>query len=300
MYILSKGDYMHKILMLVVMTMILTGCITGQRNDGRQESPVDQRPVVNVESPKLLTSEQVKDQLATQLDATKKDIRQEILTSTNSTQNQMQGLLNASVSKIADQVKGVEANLKDLLTINNTANIEVKNKLENTITAVNQMKAELNTTIQAVNQMSVQLQVVNEMKLQLEKLNAQAAASASAQIGWNNKYEQKLENITETISNSAGRDVNYLPKEAVQIMLDRERTFTYFIGGILALATTIISFAYKFARQREAGRRQEEVVERKETYGLVMKLLAMVSNKRSPDIIRQIEDHAKKIAPAPS
>jgi len=291
---------MNKII-LTALALILTGCeLTGQKNQGRQENPVDQRPVVNVEAPKLLTSEQVKDQLATQLDSTKKDIRQEILTSTNSTQNQMQGLLNASVSKIADQVKGVEANIKDLLTINNTANIEVKNKLENTITAVNTMKAELTTTLQMVNQVNAQLSVVNDMKLQLEKLNAQAAASASAQVGWNNKYEQKLQNITETISNSAGRDVNYLPKEAVQIMLDRERTFTYFIGGILALATTIISMSYKFARQREAGRRQVEVTERRETYGLVMKLLAMVSNKKSSDVIRQIDDHAKRIAPAPS
>lgn len=290
-----------KIIILTALMLILTGCeLTGQRNDGRQNNPVDQRPVINIPSPRILTSEEVKEQLATQLDKTKTDIRQDILTSTNSTQNQMQGLLNASVSKIADQVKGVEANIKDLLTINNTATIEVKNKLENTITVVNQMKAELAVTIQMVNQVNTQLSVVNEMKVQLEKLNAQVAGSASAQVGWNNKYEQKLQNISETITSTAGRDVNYLPKEAVQIMLDRERTFTYFIGGILALAATVISLSYRFAREREAGRRQVEVTERRETYGLVMRLLAMVSNRKSSEIFKQIEDHSRKIAPAPS
>jgi hypothetical protein len=159
--------------------------------------------------------------LESRVDGIKQDLSNEIQASSNNTQNQLSGFVNASVSKLAEKLTGVEANLKDLLTVNATmtntlnasANTEIKAKLEASIKLV----SEINSQISINNQMTASLNsefkasitAMNEMKLELGKL------ALNAQAGIANK----IQDIQTTIDSKAGRDVNYLPKEAVYIVV---------------------------------------------------------------------------------
>lgn len=155
----------------------------------------------------------------------------EIVTSNNDTANVMAGLVTASVSKVAETVKGVEATMDSVIKIN----VELTAKLNTQI--------ELNTRLQAT----------------IDNLSA----NLNTQAGLYNKIESRLENI------DAGRDVNYLPREAVDVIINANNLCYGIVVAVISLASTITAMSFRASRQRAEIRAKEEREERQAYLDLV-------------------------------
>lgn len=70
-------------------------------------------------------------------------------------------------------------------------------------------------------------------------------STAAVQAGLKNE----IHNLRTDIK--AGRDVNYLPKEAVEIVISTNQFWSKALAGLCALASTIALYAYRNARLRE-------------------------------------------------
>lgn len=276
--------------LVILPVVLLAGCI-GQKGDLSQHT---QAPVIQLhpKTEEVDTSE------------LRKGIKEDIVATSNSTANQMTGALNASVSKIAEKLNGVEANLQ--ATMNNTvnlnaqANAELRAKLETSLTAVAELKAEL----KIINQFSADFKAkiegdvsaIKDLKAEIGQLNtqlqAQVAASANGQMGLLNKIKSAVENTTTT----AGGDVNYLPKEAVEIMVGRERSFTYIISAIMGAITLAISLIGRMARLREKNRTIAEREERQRATELLTTVLGMLPEGQA-DKVKEIKAQLPAVKP---
>jgi hypothetical protein len=240
---------------LWILLLFLAGCIADQNN--RQSNTAPQAgPTINLPTPKILSEADLLQDRAAIIDRT----RQDILASSNQTQNQLSGLVNASVSKIAEQVKGVEANLHT----NMTATAKLAEQLTTTFNTAAELKAEL----------KMQVQASLDARLEIGKLQSQLGVQAG------------LMNRMETTTNDlrAGRDVNYVPKEMVEITAGRERTFTYIIGGILIVAVIAIGWIGRNARRREKLRSEEERRERQQAQELLLHVLSMLPEGKTEEV----------------
>lgn len=241
-------------LLFLLLSLLLPGCIADQAN--RQNNTAPQvGPIINIPTSKVLAEAD----LIKEREDIKSTLRQEILASSNNTQNQLSGLVNASVSKLAEQVKGVEANWHNQATL--TA--KIAEQLSNTMTASAELKAEL----------KVQMQANLDARLQIEKMQTQLGVQA----GVLNRME------TTTNDLRAGRDVNYVPKELVEITAERERTFTYIIGGIMTLISIAIGWIGRNAREREKLRSEEERRERQQTQELLLHVLSLLPEAKAAE-----------------
>jgi hypothetical protein len=234
--------------------LLLSGCIKGQEIDSRQENTVIQKPpVVNVNVPKA----EVVD-----LDAVKREISTEIQTSSNNTSNQLSGLVNASVSKLAEKVTGLEASISANMT--NTAVANLKSEVQASAAIVTSLRADIRNSIDVNTKLDATLTAINQMSLSVGKIETQMTAAAAAQVGLENSFEQKLETINTTVKTGRDSNINYLPQAAVDIMLaqieaanengrSQNRLWMYIMGGIFTAVTTIAGYAYRNARLREQG-----------------------------------------------
>jgi len=254
--------------------VLLSGCILDQKGKINQEN---QPPVINLPPNQEVDTEKLRKGI-------REDTRQEVLATSTSTAAQMTGAVNASVSKLADKLTGLEANIKAVMentvNLNAQASAELRAKLEASLQVVTDLRAELkiinefNTKFEA--RINADISAIKDLKAQIgqlnTQLNAQLSAMANAQAGLLNKIESTIETTTAT----AGGDVNFLPKEAVEIMVNRERSFTYIIGAIMGAITLAIGWIGRMARLREKNRTIEEQAERKRTTGLLMTVLGML------------------------
>lgn len=245
---------------------LLSGCF-GNRGD--QVGPsLDTRPPAPAPAPAPIINLPAAE--VVDLSGLKADLRSEMQNSSNSTQSQMAGLFNASVSKLSERITGVEANVTAHTTASATAVASLQAKLESTVTLSNQMQAELKirNEIDAdiKTEIKAEAQLIKELSLKVGHLEAsvqaQGAVAANAQVGWNNKFEQ----LTQQITSTAGRDVNMLPREAVYLMLG-------IVSALCGLFSAAIFQAYRTARFREAN-----------TSKLLMKALARMDPENTKDL----------------
>ena len=180
---------------------LLVGCL-GSGNSG--PSDVNQpAPVITVNVP----PHEVVNQAETQADIAKSkaDVLTAVESSANNTQSNMTGYINASISKLAEKLTGIEANLKDLISFNatmtNTANAEIRADMNN------KLDATLKATVDLKAQIDANFQMTNEIKLKIADMNAQ--------VGLVNEIKK----IVETNTNTAGGDVNNWPKDLVKLLL---------------------------------------------------------------------------------
>src|ERR1017187_4143563 len=136
------------ILSIVLLMISLGGCIAD--NKGKQNSEgVSNAPSISIPfKGNTLPLADIVDTKELQ-----NNIKTEIQTSSNSTQSQLSGLFNSSISKLGEKVTGVEANVDSLAKITNnmsltntqsaTAVAEIKTNLTNTIQAIGELKAEM-------------------------------------------------------------------------------------------------------------------------------------------------------------
>ena len=269
----------------VLLVIFLSGCMFDQK--GHIEQPLAP-PVINVPPNQEVDTAELR-----------QDIKDDITASSNATANQMTGAVNASISKLAEKITGLEANLSSVVNasanLNMTASAELRAKLEASLSVVTELKTELkmvnefNTKIET--KMSVDANLVRELQSRIDSLNATLTAKmdvqANAQAGLYNKLDTRLENI----SNTAGRDVNYFPAAAVEIII-----------AILGVVTIAIGWIGRNARLREKLRTDDERNERKILSDLLMETLTMLPESRAKDVryLREkLTNHVQPDGPEP-
>ena len=171
-------------------------------------------------------------------------------TSANSTQNSLSGLVNASISKLAERVVGLEAKIEKVV------GLETKiDSLQNNLTA--SFKASANAELN------------NRIDRLETQLTANLNASAQANLEINRKMETRLENLNAT----AGRDVNMLPQAAVDVMISTAQTFAGIIATLCGLASSVVVVMARNSRKRADARALTEREERKQMYELLQQVI---------------------------
>jgi hypothetical protein len=257
-----------------VATVLLVSCIGDQK--GKQDQ-VAQPPIINVPPSQTVDTDKLR-----------AGIKDDITASSNNMANQLTGAVNAPIAKLAEKLTGLEATIqmeiKNTLSVNTQASADLRAKLEAMMTVLTEIKVsfkmitEFNIGIDS--KISADASLIRELQAKIDSLNAQIAGMANGQVGLSNKLDSTIANLT------AGRDVNYLPKEAVQIMLDREKTFMYIIGSIMGVITVAIGWIGRNARERERLRTQEEREERQAATSLLMEALALLPDTKAKDVQR--------------
>jgi len=138
--------------------------------------------------------------------------------SNNSNQNVVNGMIATSISKLAEQVVGLKANLNNLIELNTRINTRVDKLVE------------LNA-----------------------KITASVDADTTAMLGLRNELDIRFEHITAT----AGRDVNMLPQAAVDLMMTQVYVIAGIISTVCALASTIVGLCLRNSRKRADIRARE-------------------------------------------
>jgi len=259
----------------VLLLVLLPGCVLD--NNSRTDQDVSP-PIINVPpSEKLDTTE------------LRQGIKDDIVASSNATSSQMTGAVNASISKLAEKVVGLEAAITTAITatanVNTQASADLRAKLEASLTAVAEIRTELKMTNEFNARVETRIQadasLIRDLHAKVDTLNAQLtsqiAGMANGQVGLLNKIDSRLEQVSST----AGRDVINFPPEAVEIIV-----------ALLGVAVIAIGWIGRNARLREKLRTDEEKDERKILSDLLMETLAMLPESRS----REVRDLKEKIA----
>jgi hypothetical protein len=240
--------------------LAITGCVGSSKQ--RDESTNLPTVTVNNPPPQIVDTSKID----TKLDKVQSEIRNEIATSTNTTQSHLNGLLNASVSKIAEQFTGMENNVKEM--------VGIKNELLAQIDLKNELKADINAV--ATNTMTVDAKL-QAMASVVASVEAKVDANISAQAGIGNSIKNIEKTVSNTTTATAGRDNNMLPKEAVTLILG---IFTgFFIVVIFGIA-----WLGKNARDREALNTQEEKANSERWQSVALQAIARLDPASAKEI----------------
>jgi len=262
---------------LVFLMLSLPGCYIGGGQAGNEEGPVNNAPpTVEVNVPPANENG---------LSKVKDDLRAEIQNSSNQTQANLSGLMNASISKLAEKVVGLEAQFDSLVKIVNTLNLSMSNTLSAKLEAEANIQATMKNTVEMsskvgdlsarMGDLSAQVQAtitaVTDMRIEVGRLNN------TAQLGIGNRLDQLEQHIT----NTAGRDVNFLPAEAVYL-------FVSIITALCGLATTVTMVLGRNARARD----REEVAKERENVRywqeVALKAIASIDPAKAKDVARML------------
>ena len=213
--------------------VLLASCIADQQ--GHINQPVAP-PVIDVPPAQKLDTGELR-----------QGIKEDITASSNATASQMTGAVNASISKLAEKLVGLEANLTATLNsnvnLNTQASADLRAKLEASLTAITEMRAEfkMNNEFNArlESRINLDANLVKDLKSQIGSMTAQLDANVNAQAGLYNRIDSKL----ETVNNTAGRDVNFLPKDVALIMVNQEQQSSKMIITIVGILALVISLA---------------------------------------------------------
>ena len=258
---------MNKFLWLLALSFcFMTGCVD-QKGTINQNTKDDIKELIHAAMSEL-PSPTVNVPPNQQVDTS--ELKREILASSNNTASQMTGALNLSVSKLADQMKGVEANIGKLLEINNTLTATLNSKVEANATAIADFKLILQNTITLTSEVKASLQAItniqNSMSADLKVMNTMSAemkTNANAIVG----IGVRLENLNQNLA--AGRDINYLPKEAVQLV-------AFFVGGVILLAAIIAFLMHRSSIEAMKLEADKQADERKKINQLLMRAMAVM------------------------
>ncbi len=278
---------MKKIILslFICSTILFTGCM-GDSKSGKFD------PVTQVQSPHLTIPIGKDNTLplgeVVNTDQLEKNIKTEIQSSSNSTQSQLTGLINTSVSKIGEKVVGLENNMDAMIKLTNnldvkntatlSAQAEMKNTLQNTLEATANIRAEMNNVLKITNTLETNLSMMNDIKTSVGNLDSKI----SGQAGLLNNMSSKVEDIKL----NAGRDVNQLPREAVDLMMGNLKTYTIILGLLLVLGALAMVLLYRSNAQRETLRASSTKDELDKLYSLLLQV--------SPSLPKEFGEHLAK------
>ena len=221
--------------------LFLTGCVLDQKHADSQANPVvQQAPSVTVSVPPNQTVD-----AAGIRQGVKDDIRTELQSSNNTTQNQLSGLMNASVSKLAERITGLESSINASLQM--TASADLKMQLQASMSAVVDLKAEIKNTANLTAKMDTVATAVANISTKIGEIRTSLDATVAGQAGLSNSISK----VAEDFKGTAGRDVNFLPREAVDAMISNNRMTAYVLDGVFGLLALLALYGYRMARQRE-------------------------------------------------
>jgi hypothetical protein len=282
---------MKKILTTLIL-LSLTGCI--RVPIGSPKADQKTTDTIKLEGPVIYKQDPAEKELEkAHREKVTRDVKDQIISSTNSTKNQLSGLLTTSISKLGEKVTGVEANLSELLKIENELSIQAKAELKATIKAVADLKLELQNTMTLNSNIKANVdslvKMINTLTLKIGQIDTTLQAQAQGQVGWNNKIESKMEKWQETVSgNTVSGDMNMFPKQAVEVLESTWKTFSIILGGIIGLAGFVLSLHFKF--QKDKANKQFEATEkqRERTYELLHRALMHVPPEEAHKIERDM------------
>jgi len=172
--------------MAVLAMCVLSGCLSSDSHNTNSQGDVRVTPA--------------------DLSKTESELKSEVQASNNNTQNHMDGLVNTSVSKLAEKMDGIEATVK----------------------------------------------------------------SINGQVGIGNRLDQIETHLTQ----SAGRDINYMPKETVWLVLG-------LTSGLFLLLAVAIFVMGNNARQRESERAEQEKADTKMWQSVALQAIAELSPEKA-------------------
>lgn len=264
---------------LVVGLVLLCGCLAD--NNSRLGRVDDNRVVVNIPE---LDGGKVADVVSGKLSSEFSGVRTDVSNNNSQLSGQVNGMIHeirTDVGKFFDKLmennfsisNTFNSSIQGLLKVNN----ELRVQLESSVSANVKLRAELNA----------QLSVVNELRLSNNRLEVELKANvqgaANAQIG-KNYFEQSVKDIRETITSSAGRDVNMFPKEAVEVMISSWKMFSLIISILCGAAVSVISIIMRGSRNRADVRYREEKKRGEDVFGRLNRALVHVPADKLRDI----------------
>lgn len=262
-----------RVLVFLSLSFVLFGCIRGMDIRPSDSGVVEAKaPIINVPAPQIVSTDKLEKGLS------------DIVTSSNATKAQLTGLVNAQVSKLGEKVTGLEASLSDLIKISNnmnaTAQADFRARLDVTMQAYTEIKAEMHNV----------LSVNNDLRAQLRVDLGKISTDLGAQVGVGNSIDKRIEELKQTFVSSAGRDVNMLPQQAVDIIVSSYHTFGVTVLILLVVATIVISMTFKYSRLRAEKRALDEQGERKLYYDLLISVMGKLPPEESGEIERQLRN----------
>jgi len=198
-------------------------------------------------------------------------LKTEVVSSNNSTQNKMEGLITASVSKLGEKVTGIESSI----SVVHPKIVGLETKIDSLL----KIQTDITTSLRDVNtkiQTTANVEAFKDLKASLTaNLDAQVKIQADLKAQMSNVLEinRKMETRIETLNATAGRDVltNYFPKEAAEVMITQAKIFAGIVSTLAGLVATLASIWARNSRRRADLRFQEERAERQELLKLIHK-----------------------------
>lgn len=282
-----------KIIAGFFLPFILTGCVTGSRQNN------DAPSIVNaVEHVKRDIKDDMKDHVASKVSE-----------SQNAIQANVSSLIGGSIAKMGEEVTGLKLNLKDLVHLQAEMKTELKSDIGMIKTEfkseIGQIRTEVSNNIQLLNQ--IKLEVRNEMKAEFDsriqamatanaelraKLEAEVEARVQGQVGWNNKINE----VKNEMKTDAGRDVIQF-NENMLAALRSANHLTFWMGFLFSAIVICIALAFVYwidkiynASRERADKRSEEVNEKNK---VLMKVATKAIAKLEPNVAEGIASEIK-------
>lgn len=249
---------------LMPILFIFPGCMKLASPEGRHEGRVDQKgPVINIPLAELIndkviktTAEKTADRAAENAAAkTANAVTAQIDTKMKTVQDNITGLVTAKVEEIG-KLLDIKADLSAKIENKMYASLEssIKNNMSAVANLQNNMNASLENTMTFRADMKTQLKAFSDINAKM----VGQVDGITGQAGFNNKISKTLETVQQDIRAQAGRDVNMLPPQAVEVMMNQNKTFYWTIIGILAVIMAItlsaMLYIYRNSRLREENR----------------------------------------------
>jgi len=263
----------------LILVAATAGCISGNRANHTDTGPqVLAGPVIAVRDPADAAAG--RKQIVS-------DLKDQIVTSSNATRNQLSGMVTTSISKLGEKVTGIEASIQSLLHMDLTADVKasLNNQLKATAEMHNSIESLLKVQSTVQGNLESLVRINGELRAQVNGLEASLNALANGQAGIGNKITSSMDRIDSSMRANAGRDVNMFPKQAVDALIASWRTFTAVIAMILALIAAITAYLYR-SRRDELHRRYElERARNKATNDLLHHALLHVPPEKAKQIL---------------
>lgn len=243
---------------LTLLIILISGCAGDQKNKINQ--------TLNTPSP-VLTAPATADFAP---------IKEEVVSSANQLQSNLTGLVNTSIGKLAEKLVGLETQFESLVKIqaqmNNTATINNTATLK----AMAEFKADIQTSIALETKINNVMEAIIDTKVTIGQIKAQvetfAQVQAQAQAGLINTITTKIDTVKNDLN--AGRDVNYLPKEAVNIIQDTNASWLKIFLTAISAVVSVAGLLVFNSRKREAA-----------TNALLMQALAHVPPEKAREFL---------------
>lgn len=231
----------------LVAIVFLTGCLLSPKNEHKGE--VQQTgPVVTVNAPSR------DPELGKSVRESAEGVKTEVNTRMKTVQDALSGLITGKIDEL-DARLALSAQLSAVVQaigkIETTINGNVSNSAD--------FRAQLSAVVQAIGKLETVINgnVTNsaDFRAQLKGLSDNLVSlRADLRLsvdGVQTGIANRIDKVQQDIKSTAGRDVNYLPKEAVEAM---EFQYKITIAVVLALKVILLTFAgyvYKSTRARE-------------------------------------------------